>query len=66
MVLDREGRQDTSFGLRTTTDVVQNPPSSVAATDDGTSDFYLGGMFTRYENQTMQRIARLNSDGSAD
>jgi uncharacterized delta-60 repeat protein len=66
MVLDREGRQDTSFGLRTMTDVVQNPPSSVAATDDGTSDFYLGGMFTRYEHWTMQRIARLNADGSAD
>jgi hypothetical protein len=52
--------------MRTKTDVVQNPPSSVAATDDGTSDFYLGGMFTRYEHWTMQRIARLNADGSAD
>jgi uncharacterized delta-60 repeat protein len=66
MVLNRVGRQDSSFGLKTMTDVYQNPPSSIAGTDDGTADLYVGGVFTRYENQTMQRIARLNPDGSPD
>ncbi len=60
--LDAAGRQDSNFGLRTTNDVL----STLAEADDGTDDVYLGGAFTRYEKQTMQRIARLNSDGSAD
>ena len=64
-VLDAAGQQDTSFGIRTMSDVLSFP-SSMAAADDGSGDLYLGGTFTRYENLTMQRIARLNPDGSAD
>jgi uncharacterized delta-60 repeat protein len=64
MVLDGAGRQDPKFGMRTIRDI--SFPSSIAEADDGTGDIYLGGTFTRYDNQTMQRIARLNSDGSAD
>ena len=64
MVLDGAGRQDPIFGMRTIRDI--SFPSSIVEADDGTGDIYLGGTFTRYENQTMQRIARLNSDGSAD
>ena len=66
MVLDATGRQDSTFGLRTMTNVFTTPPSVAALADDGTGDIFLGGAFTRYEKQTMQRIARLNSDGSAD
>jgi uncharacterized delta-60 repeat protein len=66
MVLDAAGRQDSTFGLRTMTNVFTTPPSVAALADDGTGDIFLGGAFTRYEKQTMQRIARLNSDGSAD
>ncbi len=66
MVLDAMGRQDASFGVRTMTNVFPTPPSVAALADDGTGDIFLGGAFTRYEKQTMQRIARLNSDGSAD
>jgi len=66
MVLDAAGRQDSTFGLRTMTNVFTTPPSVAALADDGRGDIFLGGAFTRYEKQTMQRIARLNSDGSAD
>jgi uncharacterized delta-60 repeat protein len=59
--LNAAGRQDPNFGVRMTNDL----PSSVVVADDGTGDLYLGGAFTRYEQQTMQRIARLNPNGSA-
>jgi hypothetical protein len=64
-VLDQDGRQDSTFGLRTLNSVLTTP-FTVAEANDGTGDILLGGVFTRYENQTMQRIARVNSDGSAD
>ena len=59
--LNAAGRQDPNFGLRITNDL----PSALVETGDGTGDLYLAGAFTRYEQQTMQRIARLNSQGSA-
>jgi uncharacterized delta-60 repeat protein len=59
LLLDAAGRQ---VWQRTTNDL----PAALVLADDGTGDMYLGGAFTRYDNQTMQRIARLNSDGSAD
>jgi uncharacterized delta-60 repeat protein len=59
--LNAEGRQDSNFGLRTT----NAPPSVLVEADDGTGDLYLGGAFTRYEQQTMQRIARLSPNGAA-
>jgi uncharacterized delta-60 repeat protein len=65
MLLDQAGRQDATFGLRTLNSVLTTP-FTIAEADDGTGDIYLGGVFTRYENHTMQRIARLNADGSAD
>jgi uncharacterized delta-60 repeat protein len=65
MLFDQAGRQVSMFGLRTLNSVLTTP-FAIAEADDGTGDIYLGGAFTRYENQTMQRIARLNSDGSAD
>jgi uncharacterized delta-60 repeat protein len=65
MLLDQTGRQDSTFGVRTLNSVLTTP-FTIAEADDGTGDIFLGGVFTRYENHTMQRIARLNSDGSAD
>ena len=59
LLLDAAGRQ---VWQRITNDL----PAALALADDGTGDMYLGGAFTRYDNQTMQRIARLNADGSAD
>jgi uncharacterized delta-60 repeat protein len=59
LLLDAAGRE---VWQRITNDL----PAALALADDGTGDMYLGGAFTRYGNQTMQRIARLNSDGSAD
>ncbi len=64
-LLDQAGRQDPTFGVRTFNSVLTTP-FTVAEADDGTGDIFVGGVFTRYENRTMQRIARLNSDGSAD
>ena len=64
-LLDQAGRQDATFGVRTFNSVLTTP-FTVAEADDGTGDIFVGGIFTRYENRTMQRIARLNSDGSAD
>ena len=64
-LLDQAGRQDATFGVRSFNSV-NTTPFTVAEADDGTGDIFVGGIFTRYENRTMQRIARLNSDGSAD
>ena len=64
-LLDQAGRQDATFGVRTF-DSVLTTPFTIGEADDGTGDIFVGGIFTRYENRTMQRIARLNSDGSAD
>ena len=33
---------------------------------DGSGDIYVGGPFTSYNGITINRIARLNSDGSLD
>ena len=59
LLLDATGRQ---VWQKITNDL----PAALALADEETGDMYLGGAFTRYDNQTMQRIARLNSDGSAD
>ena len=64
-LLDQAGRQDDTFGVRSFNSVLTTP-FTVSEADDETGDIFVGGVFTRYENRTMQRIARLNSDGSAD
>lgn len=40
--------------------------SSVAAAEDGSGDVYVGGRFISYNNTTVNRLVRLNSDSSID
>lgn len=61
--LDRTGQIDPSFTGDTLMD--ESVWAAVEAAD-GTGDVYIGGGFTRYRDRTMQRIARLNPDGSAE
>jgi site-specific DNA-adenine methylase len=39
---------------------------TVALTNDGSSDIYVGGQFTSYNGTTVNRLVRLNSNGSID
>lgn len=40
--------------------------NDIAWADDGSGDIYVGGIFTVYDGFTMDRIARLNDDGTLD
>jgi len=40
--------------------------NSIASALDGSDDVYVGGFFLRYKNFVVNRIARLNNDGSLD
>jgi len=39
---------------------------SLDSARDGSGDLFVGGTFTKYQSTTMQGVARLNRDGSAD
>ncbi|MDH5178963.1 MAG: hypothetical protein OEZ39_02640 [Gammaproteobacteria bacterium] len=61
--LNSDGSIDTTFDVGSGFDLTVN---SIAIANDGTGDIYVGGSFTSYQGTTINRIARLNSDGSID
>jgi hypothetical protein len=56
--LTNTGATDPSFVAN-----VDNNVYSISDAADGTGDLYVGGAFTRYQQQTMQGIARIDANG---
>jgi uncharacterized delta-60 repeat protein len=61
--IDRNGNLDASFLVGQGFD---DFVWSIDPARDGSGDIFVGGSFTRYKSTTMQGIARLHRDGSAD
>ncbi len=57
------GILDPSFAVGTG---FNNEVWSIAVAQDGSGDIFVGGTFTRFQSTTMQGIARLNRNGTAD
>jgi uncharacterized delta-60 repeat protein len=62
--LNSDGTPDTAFTTNTGTGVANNSVSAIAIQSDG--KIVLGGGFTVFNGVTVNRIARLNSDGTRD
>ena len=61
--LNADGSFDTAFNFGTGFDAVVN---ELAVATDGSGDVYVGGNFTSFNATAINRIARLNSNGSLD
>ena len=61
--LNSDGSRDNDFVIGNGFD---SGVLSVASTNDGSGDIYVGGWFSRYNNHNSPRIIRLNNDGSVD
>jgi len=61
--LNSDGTVDTTFNVGTG---FNSTVFSIAVTNDGSNDVYVGGYFTAYNGTSSPRLIRLNSDGSID
>jgi hypothetical protein len=61
--LNQDGSLDSAFAPGTGFNF---NPLALAAADDGSGDLYVAGNFTTYDGTTVNRIARLNADGTLD
>jgi len=43
---------------------LDSPVATIAPIQDGTGDFYIGGLFTRYNGVTVNHFARIHADGT--
>ena len=43
---------------------LNSPVNTFSLATDGSGDLYVGGVFTSYQSSTVDKIARLNPDGS--
>ncbi|MES9972535.1 MAG: delta-60 repeat domain-containing protein, partial [Candidatus Thiodiazotropha sp.] len=59
--LHRDGTVDTTFAVGSG---FNSPVNTLSIATDGSGDLYVGGAFTSYQSSTVDRIARLNPDGS--
>ncbi|WP_417521977.1 hypothetical protein [Marinobacter sp.] len=62
--LNRDGSIDTGFNVGS--GFVSSPYAVVASAIDGSDDVYVGGSYTTYNGTPINRIVRLNNDGSID
>ena len=63
--LNSDGSLDSGFDTQTGGGF-NNNVFSIALASDGSGDVYIGGLFTSYRGATVNRLVRLNSDGSID
>jgi len=61
--LNADGSIDSGFNVGTGAD---GDVQSLAPTSDGSGDVYVGGGFTGYNGTTVNRLVRLNADGTID
>jgi uncharacterized delta-60 repeat protein len=61
--LNSDGTPDTGFAVGSG---FNDLARSISPSNDGTSDIYVGGDFTRYKGTDSIRIVRLNNDGTVD
>ncbi|MDH3762352.1 MAG: hypothetical protein OEU50_15335 [Gammaproteobacteria bacterium] len=61
--LDADGSIDTAFATGTS---FNNSVFAIAAATDGSGDVFSGGSFTSYDMTAVDRIARLDRDGTVD
>jgi len=61
--LNSDGAVDTGFVVGSSFDFTVH---SISPATDGSGDVYVGGDFTSYQTTTIDRIARLNPDGSSN
>jgi uncharacterized delta-60 repeat protein len=59
--LNSDGTVDTAFALGSGFNA---PVNTLSLATDGSGDLFVGGAFTSYQSSTVDRIARLNPDGS--
>ena len=59
--LNSDGTVDTTFAVGSGFNAHVN---TLSLATDGSGDLYVGGAFTSYQNSTVDRMARLNPDGS--
>jgi uncharacterized delta-60 repeat protein len=59
--LSSDGTVNTSFAVGSGFNSTVN---TLTLSTDGSGDLYVGGTFTSYQNSTVNKIARLNADGS--
>ncbi|MEJ2622790.1 MAG: delta-60 repeat domain-containing protein [Candidatus Thiodiazotropha sp.] len=59
--LNSDGTVDTAFAVGSGFNA---PVNTLSLATDGSGDLYVGGAFTSYQSSTVDKIARLNPDGS--
>ena len=59
--LNSDGTVDTAFAVGSGFNA---PVNTLSLATDGSGDLYVGGAFSSYQSSTVDRIARLNPDGS--
>ncbi|MCU7942959.1 MAG: hypothetical protein KZQ87_09785 [Candidatus Thiodiazotropha sp. (ex Cardiolucina cf. quadrata)] len=59
--LNSDGTVDTTFAVGSG---FNSPVNTLSLATDGSGDLYVGGAFTSYQSSTVDKIARLNPDGS--
>jgi uncharacterized delta-60 repeat protein len=65
--LNSDGKVDTTFAVgNISTGGFDDTVLSISTASDGSDDVYVGGEFLTYQRTSMNRLLRLNSDGSLD